>query len=656
MLGGRPSLLRKRRDVPGKRVFTAVGVCAIAVQAIVLTWISSSQFRTFALTVDFSIYQHAFVEIARGNLNPDATYVGGVFFQNHGEAILWPIAILFRALDPAATLLALQNLAALGVSLLTMAWLRSIVDGSPEGWDAQNTIISSASIAIAALDPWIVWSNAQDFHFEAFASFFLLSALFAFDRGKLVLGWLAVLACMLCGDVSTTYVVGLAIFLLFFRGARRYSGLGIIAVAVLWLGYLRSLEVKRGAALPALYGHLVPSDPHSTDSALNLAFAVLTHPIQVLHALSAQALNIYANISPGGLIGIFSPWALAIGGIPLLENNLIHGQLFSQPSFQSFPIYAGLGIGTFAVLVWARRRLPPWVAAGLALVLVLNSAAWSSVIVPNVKPRWLGVGPAAAHVLGDAYYGTSHSTQVVSSQGILGRFGAFAVSGFFIPGLVQRSGMVLRSEPVTMLITPYDGINVLDVNADFANLMSLVRQGAQIVEQDRGAWWLRYYGPLGDPHVYLPYGEAVIEAWVVASDQGRPVLRGPQSDWHLESSGNKGYVLDRDYWRCALGPYEARIELENTGPVTLEILNASDRSLVFRRTIAAGRRRGLAIPFDHTIQVKERVFHGIGLFQFDPLQPPKKNALELRVWTNGKPHVDIYKVGILPSTRRNLFK
>lgn len=650
MLGGRPSLLRKRRDVLGKGVFTAVGVAAIAVQAIVLTWISSSQFRTFALTVDFSIYQHAFVEIARGNFRPDATYVGGLFFQNHGEAIMWPIAIAFRAFEPAATLLGLQNLAVLGVSMLTMAWIRSLVDRSPESWDAPNTTIASVAIAITALDPWIVWSNAQDFHFEAFASLLLLAALFAFDRGKVVLGWLAVLACMLCGDVSTTYVVGLAVFLLCHRGARRYSGLGIIAVAVVWLGYLRSLEVKRGAALPALYGHLVPGDPHATDSALHLAFAVLTHPFQVLQALSAQALNIYANLSPGGLVGIFSPWALAIGGIALLENNLIRGQLFSQPSFQSLPIYSGLGIGTFAVLLWVRRRISPRWAAGLAVVLLLNSAAWNSVVVPHVKLRWLAVGPGATHVLGDAYYGTSHSTQMVSSQGVVGRFGAFAISGFF------NQGLALRTEPLTVLVTPYDGINTLDVNADFANLMALIRDGSEIVEQDRGAWWLRYNAPLGDPHLFLPYAAPVIEAWVVAASHARPVLRGPESDWHLESVGSKGYVLDRDYWRYPLGPYEAQVEMNNTGPVMLEILNASDKSLIFRRPIAAGPRRRLAIPFDHTIHVEERVFRGSGFFQFDPLPPPKNNALEVRVWTNGKPHVDIYQVGIIPSTRRNLFK
>ena len=174
--------------------------------------------------------------------------------------------------------------------------------------------------------------------------------------------------------------------------------------------------------------------------------------------------NIYANLSPGGIIGIFTGWGLALGAIPLIENNLTQGQLFSQPSFQSLPIYTGVGMGTIAVLLWLRRRLSSSIATALAILIAVNAAAWFFTIIPSVKGRWLIVGPGAAHVLSDAYYGTSHSTQVVSSQGVVGRFGAFALSNFFVRGIA------LRSEPITVLFTPYDGINTLDVNADFANL------------------------------------------------------------------------------------------------------------------------------------------------------------------------------------------
>ena len=168
MLGGRPSLLRKRASVPGKRSFVIAGIAAVILQASLLAWIAIVQVRTFALAVDFSIYQHAFVEITRGVWNPDATYVGGVFFQNHGEAIMWPIAILLRWFDPAGALLSVQLFAAVGISLLTMWWIGSVVDRSPQGWDRTNTIMASVCVAVAALNPWIVWSNAQDFRCSRF--------------------------------------------------------------------------------------------------------------------------------------------------------------------------------------------------------------------------------------------------------------------------------------------------------------------------------------------------------------------------------------------------------------------------------------------------------------------------------------------------------
>ena len=143
---------------------------------------------------------------------------------------------------------------------------------------------------------------------------------------------------------------------------------------------------------------------------------------------------------------------------------------------------------------------------------------------------------------------------------------------------------------------------------------------------------------------------------MIQPDQAVPVTAGKQDDWHLTGTGKPGYVLDRDYWRYPLGAYDAHLEMSNAAQVILEILNASNRSLIFRRTIEAGPRRTLDIPFDHTVHVEEEIFRGFGPFRFNPLPPRANNALELRVWSDGHAKVDVYKAGIIRLPRRNLFR
>jgi uncharacterized membrane protein len=639
------------RTVQGKRAFTVIAVAAVVLQATALSWLSILQYASFVLNVDFSLYQHAFAEIVHGNYNPDATYVGGVFFQNHGEAMMWPIAIVFRFFDPAAVLLTVQNAATVGISVLIALWIARIVDRSPEGWDPANTIIASVCAAAGILDPWFVWANAQDFHFEAPATFFVLAALYAFVRNRFLLGIGASSGCILCGDVSSTYTFGLGFFLLFLSGAaRKASGVVIMVLSVAWLAMLHSFAVHRGASLPGIYAGLFPGDPHATDSALHLAVAVLTHPLAVIHALGYQLPNIYANIAPGGILGILSPSALAIGLVPFLENFLSSGRLFSQPSFQNVPLYAAVGIGTFGVIYAIRSRVSRVLALTLVALIALNDAGWCAVVMPNVKKRWIAASWSASKVISDAYYGTSHSTQIVTSQGVLGRFGQFAVSSFWVQGIA------LRTEPVTALFAPYEGINTLEVNADFTNLQTLARRGAQIVEHGRGVWWLRYSGSLDDPHLFLPFQSHVVEAWTIDATRSHPVLDGKQDDWHLADDGKPGYVMDHDYWRYPLGAYVGEVELVNSAPVTYEILNASNLTIIYRRTVPAGPRRTVRIPFDHAILVNETGFRGSWPFVFEPFTPPKDNALEVRIWSDGKARVNVYKVGIVPAAMRNILE
>ena len=73
-----------------------------------------SLYRRFSLTPDFAQYQQAWYLIAHGHLNPYDTMGSFVFWQNHGEFVMWPLALLYWVWPHGITLLWLQDTAVVG--------------------------------------------------------------------------------------------------------------------------------------------------------------------------------------------------------------------------------------------------------------------------------------------------------------------------------------------------------------------------------------------------------------------------------------------------------------------------------------------------------------------------------------------------------------
>ena len=90
------------------------GLCAFAVQLIVLLLVSVKLYDRYDLTRDFAIYQQSWWLIAHGHLNPFDSVDGFPFIKSHFELIMWPLSLLYWVHHSGVTLLWVQDVALVG--------------------------------------------------------------------------------------------------------------------------------------------------------------------------------------------------------------------------------------------------------------------------------------------------------------------------------------------------------------------------------------------------------------------------------------------------------------------------------------------------------------------------------------------------------------
>ena len=70
-----------------------------------------------------------------------------------------------------------------------------------------------------------------------------------------------------------------------------------------------------------------------------LAKGLVTHPAAVAAKLWSKRIDLWANLAPSGLLGLAYLPLLPLMAVVILANDLFRGFLFSEPLFQSLPIY-----------------------------------------------------------------------------------------------------------------------------------------------------------------------------------------------------------------------------------------------------------------------------------------------------------------------------
>jgi hypothetical protein len=213
-------------------------------------------------------------------------------------------------------------------------------------------------------------------------------------------------------------------------------------------------------------------------------------------------------------------------GLISVENNLASYSLFSEPGyFQSLPMYPFLIMGTLQVTWWLWR----WRSGAgrlLSTLLVINVLGWAVVWLPTLPRDFVKVSTPAAQVLSGILHDVPVTTEVVTSQGIFGRFAGRRYAHAFM----GESAIPVYTRPVVFVIAPYQGINESAVSTELARVAYLEETlHAHLVQHTAGIWEFRWNPPAGTTGVDFPMALAHLPAWGRRATPGclRPKGRSP---------------------------------------------------------------------------------------------------------------------------------
>jgi hypothetical protein len=476
-------------------------------------------------------------------------------------------------------------------------------------------------LALLVLDPWAWWSMSFDFHMELIAIPFAVLTMRDLAQGRRRM-WVWAPLTAACGVVDATWLIGIGFGALVFQG-RRKVGFLLAAAGASWVLFSAALHAGGGGSITAAYGYLGPGGTKGSESAIRLAIEIAEHPLRLVTALWGERVNIWANLAPGGIVGLGAPLVVGLVFIVLLANEPL--AVFSAPIFQSIAIYLGLPIGAVLVLTRIARNQRRLLSEVLGALLLANVLAWAVVWLPQTPGTWLRVSPAASATLRRALHRIPPSAEVVASQGVVGRFSS---RRFVYPILNPGVSIPLGTATTWWIVAPNVGIET-ESPTDQAAIVS----------------WLA--GPLGARLV--DHGGQGTAAWEFPGGAGRSELAGPGQLWRLAATGARGYVLAGDYWRELPGRYRASVTLSATVPVRVELWDATADRLLARRSIAptVGPER-VTLVGNETHTVRRSGLLGVGPFiaRFPP--PPAGDALEVRVWSPGGGTVNVTAVGLQP--------
>ncbi len=641
------------------------GWILIIAQLIFLLGFSTFEYKHFELTWDFSIYNQAYFLISHGHLNPFDTILKYHFWQNHGEFIMWPLALLRFILPSTSTLLYVQDLAVFAGQVAAFAWICERVRKRDLNSFIKPYMFVILGATLLVFNPWPLWSIAFDFHMETLAPSLVIMAAWDFDRDK-NRAWLWVALIILCGDVPATYLAGLAISVfLAKKGWRRGNRKPLLTAILLfgagagWLMFMSASGGDRGSGLVGGYSYLAFAGATPTQmSTTKLIAGLIKNPTGIASVLIQRRSNVYANIAPGGIIGFFTPWGFGVPLVGLLENNLHEYGLFGVPGFQSMCIYGLVAIGTVdAVYFISRRSIFEkikrliYVPKALLIIIIANVLLWAIIWYPAAFTHWLRVPTPTANVLTRFANEVPVSDDLIISQGVAGRFSSRAHEYLLMgPGYYA-----VDTSPTYFIFTPYAGAEVFSVAGQLAMIKQVsLLPNCKLIDHGSGAWLFKWYPPKGTTKIYFPEEITSVATWAGQSAIGQPSVNGSPLNWAMTSNSNKsGYAVSGIYWWInSNGTYNLHITLKtNLTGVYVEVWNATSNQMIMQREVSStDTRQSLNYYFATGGFYPNIVSNGVGPFSIDALQPGKIDQYELKVYTPGGGLVKIYDAKVVQLT------
>ncbi len=632
-----------RADWPtALRRLQRIGLALIGLQFLAFCIWSAILVHRVALTHDFMTYEQAIYLISHGHLDPFSSSLGYPFWQDHGTFLLWPLAYLDWLWPHPVTLLWLQDAFTAGAEAVAFVWVCEIASMHVRRVEDKRLVWACVSVAliILVINPWIAWTVSADFHIEPLAMVWIVAAARDLFAGRKRM-WLWVALAMLSGDVGASCCAALGVSAII--AGRRWwrTGLVLALTGVVWMMALGAVHATKGTQpgffAPLLLGHT--GHVASSTSSVDILKALVRHPDRAVRAVGANILNVLANLSAGGLLGLLWPPTMVPIALILLESALTHGPRFSDPGVQNLPVYVLGAVGTAAVCLklargrlHGRRRGLMWM---LLVLLAVNAIGWAVVWLPQLSRTWLRVDSQPAASLRQLATRVGPSDQVVVQSGVSTDF---SQRPFVHPTFKLPTTFTVRAKHVWLVFAPVQGIEQAapsDIDGAMTSLASLPHMHLAFAEN--GIWGFEWTPPDGVRRLRVAVPSPnVIGAWTVAGTAGTPVSKGPAHRWYTTSDGHEGYVVSGDYWREPTGPVAARVKLAVNGSANVELWDDTAERLLERRVVSH-TNGPTTVHLSGTVQPSQTTgaYAGWWPWRILPKQAPSGHVLELRVWSPG---------------------
>lgn len=620
----------------------------LGIQLAVMIVFNIVELRRDALVQDDATYYQGFYLISHGHLNPIATTVGFPYLRVNGELITYPLAFLLRPILSQTSFLIFEDLCLVAAGAVGLIWLLEVVRRPT--WPARLPpwIAVSTYVLLVAINPWLYQTIAYPWHFEPFDVLVVMLAAYFLEHRQWKRAAVFVFLGLLSGATGIIMVVGLGIGTVL--AGRRWRRAGLI-VAMSGVAMLLVMSSVGLTATSAGFAHLFTNNSVQSltthISVVGILKDAVEHPGKPLKFLWGDRLNIYANLGPSGIIGIFSPWGFGAPFTSLSVSELAANETVHVPQYQNAAVYVFVTLGTVFVLrrIALVRRIPRALPLGLTGLVAANAVLWAVVWLPQIPRSWIRVSPAAAAVLRRAADTIPQNAQVISSVGVVGAFAQrpwVSELGALTYGVVDRT--------VYFIVAPNQGIEDPNV-ADALSAMAYIADDlhATLVDHGGGVWVFRWNPPKGITSFHVGENPHSIPAWTVPGPAGTSVLAGNPTDWISASSGRKGYVVSGDYWRRGLGRYRANVTLSANIPVNIEVWNETSNTLLARRDITATnglQNVSFGVDVTKLAGPQADTVSGSALFKIDPVQPTPGNSFEIRVWSPEGGGVSVYRLGL----------
>jgi hypothetical protein len=631
-----------------------IGYLALGLQfAALLVW-SAILWSRFTQTNDFAVYHQVWYLIAHGDLYPFATAWGHYFARGDSEYLLWLIAPFYWIWPHDIVQLWLQDACISGAELVAFAWICELAGRIDRRRTAPWLAVTGLILLVA--NPWIWWTASFDFHIEPMViPFVVLLAKDLVDGRRRA--WIWAFLIIVSGAQVAVYVAGAGLGAMLVSRRARLSGALMAGLSVGYSLVILLLHVNQGAPVVQDYGYLAGGDLR-TLTFPGMMKGIALHPLRPLGVLWSKRVDLLANLLPSGLLGIFDVTVLPLILIVVLESFLFPGVQIAEPIFQNIPIYIVLPVGTVAVLcrLAGRHRR---IALLLAGVIVVQCFGWTFAWGSRTSFQWLKVPSSAAATLSAVRARIPGSAEVIAGQGVNGAFSdrkyIYQVSwpGTYLP---------VKRKDVWFVITPLVGIQTLTTAAQMDLISELAGPlQARLVVHENGIWVFRWHPPEGVYEVRMPGipkdvskwdQPAPLAAWASPGAAGRDMTSGPVGDWHVSSTGDRGYVVEGLAWQMAPGEYRAYVTMSASGPVNMEVWNDTPGNAVLlaRRHLTAIKDiESVAMPVNATKAYSAHAYPGWGIFRANFVTPFPGERLEVRVWSPGAERINVYQADLVPA-------